>query len=280
MVFLSRCENGLINLYQRLPIMISNLSSVIQTRELLLAWTSRSIRGRYQQSALGWLWAIIQPVASVFILTIIFTRFVPIDTGDVPYAVFSYVAIVPWAFLSNSLNDMTASLVGNMGLVTKIYFPREILPFAAMLARLMDFGIAATLLLILIVVYRVPVNVGAWLFLPVVLAIQLALVSGLGLALAAANVFYRDVASLLTLGIQLWFYASPIIYPATMVPERLQPFYFLNPMAGILVAYRDILINGQMPGPYLIPSAVVSIVLFVGGYWFFKRVEFQFADIV
>ena len=260
--------------------MISNLSSVIQTRELLLAWTSRSIRGRYQQSALGWLWAIIQPVASVFILTIIFTRFVPIDTGDVPYAVFSYVAIVPWAFLSNSLNDMTASLVGNMGLVTKIYFPREILPFAAMLARLMDFGIAATLLLILIVVYRVPVNVGAWLFLPVVLAIQLALVSGLGLALAAANVFYRDVASLLTLGIQLWFYASPIIYPATMVPERLQPFYFLNPMAGILVAYRDILINGQMPGPYLMPSAVVSIVLFVGGYWFFKRVEFQFADIV
>ena len=260
--------------------MISNLSSLIQTRDLLFAWTLRTIRGRYQQSALGWLWAIIQPAASVLILTIIFTRFVPIDTGDVPYAVFSYVAVVPWAFLSSSLNDMTASLVSNMGLVTKIYFPREVLPIASMLARLMDFGIAAVLLLLLIVVYRVPVNFSAWLFLPVVLAIQMALVLGLGLALAAANIYYRDVQPLLTLGIQLWFYASPIIYPLTMVPERLQPFYFLNPMAGILAAYRDILINGQLPGVYLIPSAVISFVLFVGGYWFFKHVEFQFADIV
>ena len=260
--------------------MISNLGELFQTRELILAWTSRTIRGRYQQSALGWLWAIIQPIASVIILTIIFTRFVPIDTGDVPYAVFSYVAVVPWAFLANSLNDMTASLVSNMNLVNKIYFPREVLPIAAMLARLIDFGIAAVLLLLLIVIYRVPVNIGAWLFLPVVLAIQMTLVSGLGLAFAAANVYYRDVQSLLTLGIQLWFYASPIIYPVTMVPERLQTIYFLNPMAGILVAYRDILINGKAPGMYLIPSAVVSVILFVGGYWFFKRVEFQFADIV
>lgn len=260
--------------------MISNFGELIQTRELILAWTSRTIRGRYQQSALGWLWAIIQPVASVIILTIIFTRFVPIDTGDVPYAVFSYVAIVPWAFLSNSLDDMTASLVANMGLVKKIYFPREVLPISAMLARLIDFGIAAVLMLLLMVIYRVPISVGALIFLPLVLFIQIILVLGLGLALAAANVYYRDVGSLLALGIQLWFYASPIIYPVTMVPERLQTIYFLNPMAGILTAYRDILINGQIPGAYLIPSALISFVLFIIGYWFFKRVEFQFADIV
>lgn len=260
--------------------MNTNLNSIFQTKELLTAWTMRTLRGRYQQSALGWLWAIIQPAASVAILTIIFTRFVPIDTGDIPYPVFSYVAVVPWAFLANSLADMTASLVANMGLLTKIYFPRETLPISAMLARLMDFGIAALLLLLLIIVYRVPINLVALLALPLILMIQFVLIAGLGLALAAANVFYRDIQPLLTLGIQLWFYASPIIYPVNMVPARLQTVYFLNPMAGILVAYRDVLINGQFPGTYLIPSAIVSTLICIGGFWFFKRVEFQFADIV
>lgn len=260
--------------------MISNIGELIETRELIQAWASRTIRGRYQQSALGWLWAVIQPAVSAFILTVIFTRFVPIDTGDVPYVVFSYVAVVPWAFLSNSLNDMAASIVGNMELVKKVYFPREVLPIAAMIARLMDFGIAAILMLVLMVANRVPIDIGALVFFPLVLMIQILLIIGLGLALAAANVYYRDVSSFLGLGIQIWFYASPIIYPVMSVPERLQTIYFLNPMAGILTAYRDILINGQMPGLYLVPSALISIILFFVGYWFFKRVEFQFADIV
>ncbi len=260
--------------------MISNFDKFSQMKELLFAWTSRTIRGRYQQSVLGWLWAIIQPAASVVILTIIFTRFVPIDTGDIPYPIFSYVAVVPWALFSNSLSDMTGTLVANMGLVTKIYFPRETLPISAMLARLMDFGIAALLLFLLMVIYRVEVNWVALLALPLILGIQLILISGLGLALSAANVFYRDIQPLLALIVQLWFYASPIIYPVKTVPEHLRTLYFLNPMAGILTAYRDALINGQFPGVYLISSAAVSFVLFVFGLWFFKRVEHQFADIV
>jgi lipopolysaccharide transport system permease protein len=260
--------------------MLSLMGRVFNSRDLIAAWTSRTIRARYQQSALGWLWAIIQPAAQVAIFAIIFTLFVPVNTGGTPYVVFSYVAMAPWAFVASSLPDMANSLVANMSLVTKIYFPRQALPIAAMLARLMDFGLAASLILVLLVYFQVPVLFQAWLFLPVILGIQMMLVLGLGLALAAANVFYRDVQSLLTLVIQLWFYASPIIYPVSLVPERLRAFYFLNPMAGIIEAYRDVLVYARVPGMYLVTSAIVSLVILVVGYWFFKRVEFQIADIV
>jgi lipopolysaccharide transport system permease protein len=260
--------------------MIAEIKSVIQSKDLLFAWTGRNIRSRYQQSALGWLWAVIQPVAQTAIFTFIFTLFVPIDTGNIPYSVFSYVSMVPWAFLASSLNDMAGSIVANMSLVTKIYFRREALPIAAMLARFMDFGIAAALLVILLLIFQIPIFPLGLLLLPVILLIQIMLIVGVGLAASAANVFYRDVQSLLALGIQIWFYASPIIYPITMVPENLRPFYFLNPMAGILQAYRDILLNGKLPDTYLLTSMAVTMVVFLAGCWFFKRVEYLFADIV
>lgn len=253
---------------------------LFQSLDLLWAWTTRNIRARYQQSTLGWLWAIVQPTAQVIIFTLIFTTFVPIDTGDIPYPIFSFVAVTPWTLLSASLTDMSQTLVANMNLVTKIYFPREILPLAALFARLLDFGVALCLLVLMMLFYQVPANPAGWLFLPLILIIQLALILGLGLASAAANVFFRDVQSLLVLVLQVWFYACPIIYPASMVPVPLRPLYFLNPMAGIIEAYRDVLLNGQIPGTYLVMSAIISVLIFVIGYWFFKRVEFQIADIV
>ena len=259
---------------------VSYLKDLYLAKDLLFAWTGRNIRGRYQQSALGWLWAIIQPVAVVIMFTLIFTRIVPIDTGDTPYIIFSYVAIVPWTLLSTSLADMSGSLVANMNLIKKIYFPREAIPMAAMLARLMDAGIAAILIIVLMIIYEMPLYIPGLLFLPVILAIQLILILGLGLALSALNIFYRDVQSLLTLGIQIWFYASPIIYPVTLVPENLRTLYFLNPMAGILESYRDVLIRAKMPGIYLLPAAVIAVIVFLIGYWAFKRVEFKFADVV
>lgn len=260
--------------------MLTYANQLFHTRDLLWAWTSRNIRARYQQSLLGWFWAIMQPAAQVAIFSVVFTFFVPIDTGGIPYPVFSYVAVVPWTLLASALPDMADALVANMGLVTKIYFPREVLPLAAMLARLMDFGVAACLLAILMLIYRVPVFMPGWIFLPVILGIELMLILGLGLACAALNVFFRDVRSLLTLGLQIWFYASPIIYPVTMVPEKLRTLYFLNPMAGVIEGFRDVLLNGRVPGPYLLVSAVTAFVVFVVGYWLFKRLEFQFADIV
>ncbi|MBE2224695.1 MAG: ABC transporter permease [Anaerolineae bacterium] len=260
--------------------MLTTTQNIFQAKDLLLQWTVRNIRARYQQSALGWFWAVIQPAAQALIFTVVFTLIVPIDTGDVPYVLFAYVAIVPWTLLAMSLPDMSNSLVENMSLVTKIYFPREVLPIAAMLARLMDFGVAAILIAILMIIFKAPVFPLGWLFLPVVLGIQMLLIVGLGLALSALNVFYRDVRSLLVLGLQVWFYASPIIYPISLVPDWLLPYYYLNPMAGIITAYRDILLYQRLPGSYLAVAGVLSLAIFIFGYWFFKRVEFQFADIV
>lgn len=257
-----------------------NIVPIFQSKDLLFAWTNRTIRGRYQQSILGWLWAIVQPIASVAIFSIIFTRFVPVDTGAIPYPVFSYIAVAPWTFFSTSLQDMTISLVQNISLVTKVYFPREVLPVSAMLARLLDFAVAAVVMVVLLIIYQIPVFLPGLIFLPLILAIQILLILGIGLITSAINVFYRDVQPLLTLVTQLWFYASPIIYPVSLVPEQYRFLYFLNPMAGILEAYRAILLYQTLPGYPLLVSGIEALLILAFGYWLFKRVEFQFADIV
>jgi lipopolysaccharide transport system permease protein len=260
--------------------MIAQAQQLFKSRDLVWAWTVRTLRGRYQQSALGWLWAIVQPVATVAIFAVVFTRIVPVDTGGVPYILFSYTAVVPWTLLATSITDMAMSLVQNMNLVGKIYFPREALPIAALLARLADFGISFILLIILVILFKVPVSPVGLIYLPLILLIQIALILGLGIGAAALNVFYRDVDPLLKLVTQIWFYASPILYPISFVPEKWHWLYFLNPMAGIIAAYRDVLIYDSLPGNYLVPAAIISLILFLFGYWYFKRMEFQFADIV
>jgi lipopolysaccharide transport system permease protein len=258
----------------------SALRELTESRGLLWAWTRRIVRGRYQQSVLGGLWAIIQPAATVGIVTVVFTRFVPIETGGVPYVVFSSVAIVPWTLLSTSLTDMVNALVDNIGLVTKIYFPREILPLAAVFARLLDFGIAAAVVVLLLVYYQVPAPGSAGLYLPVILIVQVALTVGVGLAASAVNVFYRDVKHLVVLGLQLWFYASPVLYQASAVPERYRSLYVLNPMVGVLEAYRGVLVHGRPPDAGFGIAAVASACALVFGYVLFKRVESRFADVL
>lgn len=257
--------------------MIENISV---HRDLLFAWTSRIIRARYQQSVLGGLWAILQPAATVLVFTVIFTQFIPINTGDTVYILFSSVGMVPWTFFASSVSDMVTSLVDNMNLVTKVYFPREIFPLSALLARFVDFLIASAMVVILMLIFGADVNILGLLFLPLILLVQMALALGLGLIGSAINVFYRDMRHVFALGLQLWMYASPVFYPVTEVPEEYQTLYFLNPMAGILTAYRNILLDGALPDSKLLISAGAALVLLLFGYWFFKRVEFQFADVV
>jgi lipopolysaccharide transport system permease protein len=259
---------------------MKNLHDLYCQRDLLIAWTLRTIRARYQQSILGGVWAVVQPAATVAIFSIVFTRFVKIDTGGVPYVLFSFATMVPWTLFSASLSDMVNSLVDNMGLVTKIYFPREILPLAAMVARLLDFGIATGVLIILMLYYRIPLLVTGWLYFPLILTIQIVLSVGLGLFGAALNVFFRDIKHLITLGLQIWLYASPVIYPVSAVPEKYRSIYFMNPMVGVIEAYRSTLLHAAAPQASLLWSAVAALCLLATGYWFFKKVEFQFADIV
>lgn len=249
-------------------------------RDLLITWTRRTVQARYKQSVLGILWAIAQPAAQVAIFTVIFVYVIPVDTGDTPYPVFSYVAMTPWVLFSSGLTDMVTSLVANMNLVTKIYFPREILPMASLFARLLDFAIAMGLLVILLLIYDQPFHVLGWLFVPVIVVVQFLFTLGLGFFGAALNVFYRDVQHVVLLILRLWFYATPIVYPVSQVPEQFRTYYFLNPVAGLLESYRSVILFGEWPGSYFIIAIVISIVMFVAGFTFFKRTEFQFADVV
>ncbi|MBV6451611.1 MAG: hypothetical protein MHPDNHAH_02356 [Anaerolineales bacterium] len=258
----------------------SSLKNLFNYRDLLFTWTYRIIRARYQQSLLGGLWAIIVPAASTVIFSIIFTLFVPINTGGPPYIVFSYAAMVPWTLFSSSIGDMVESLTGNMNLVSKIYFPREILPVSALLARLVDTMISFSLLGVLMAYYHIEVNFLWLLFIPSLIFIQCCLSLGIGLIGSALNVFYRDIRPILTLGLQLWFYASPVIYPLNAVPESLRFLYSLNPMVSVIETYRSILLSQQVPGQMMLLSGVIAFGVLVFGYWFFKRVEFQFADVI
>jgi lipopolysaccharide transport system permease protein len=249
-------------------------------RELLAAWTGRLIRARYRQSILGVLWAILQPLGQVAILTIVFTQLVVIDTGAVPYVLFCYAGIVPWTLSSGATTEMATSLVDNMGLVTKIYFPREILPLAVLAARLLDFLIGFVVLALLIGAMGHQGPGLHWLWLLPLLATQLAAITGIGLAGAAIQVYFRDVKHLVVLALQLWFYASPVIYPVSLVPRAVQPLYFLNPMAGVIEGYRSVLLHGRPPDRLLIVSVLVALFLAFAGVRVFRRLEGEFADVI
>ena len=256
------------------------LTKLYRYRDLLWLWTMRHIRVRYKQSFLGAAWAVLQPLSLTLVFSVVFTVIVQVPTDGVPYPVFVYTALLPWTFLASSVSLAVGSIVQDMNLVTKIYFPREILPTAIVLAGLADLAIGTLILFIMLVLYSMPIGPKI-ILLPALVVIQTLLVAGLALIVSSLNVFYRDFRFLVPLGIQLWLYATPIIYPLSLVPERLQPLYMLNPMAGLIEAYRAILLTDEWPDPrYLLSAAVIAIVLLVGGYWFFKRVEGVFADII
>ena len=259
---------------------IASLRELYQYRDLLWSWTERTIRARYQQSALGGLWIVVQPMATVAILSIVFTIFLPVETGDIPYPVFSYVAMTPWLFFANSVTDMTDSIVSNMSLITKIYFPRKILPLASMFARVLDWTVSMSVVVVLMVLFKAEMYPLGWLWLPVIFVVQILLVAGLGLIVSAANVYYRDIKSLVALVFQLWFYASPIIYPVSLVPGRFRAVYELNPMVGILESYRAVLLYGSLPGRSLLVSAAQAVVVLIAGYAIFRRAERGFSDVI
>lgn len=260
--------------------MVMNLRELYQYRGMLSVWVLRDIRVRYKQSFLGAAWAILQPLSLMVIFTIVFSRLARLPTDGVPYPLFSYAALLPWTFFSNSISFGTGSLVNNLNLVTKSYFPREILPLGSIGASFVDYLIASTIFLAMLLWYGVPLT-GAILWLPLLVALQIVLTLGIVLVGAALNVFYRDIRFIVPLGIQLWLYASPVIYPITLVPERYRALYMLNPMAGLIHSYRRIFLNGEPPSwEYLGISALSALVLVLGGYWLFKRLELSFADII
>jgi lipopolysaccharide transport system permease protein len=260
--------------------MLANIQELSAHRGLLISWVIRDIKVRYKQSLMGAAWAILQPLSATLIFAVIFSHFVRVPTDGIPYPIFYYSALLPWTFFNSSITFGVSSLVSNMSLVTKIYFPREILPLSAVLASMVDFFIASLIFVGMMIFYQVPLN-ACLICIPLLLLIQVTFTVGVVLLTSAMNVFYRDVRFVVPLGLQLWMYLTPIIYPLSMVPERLRTVYMLNPMASIIDSYRRIILLGEWPSfPYLVLGGAVSIVLLIAGYGYFKRSEAVFADII
>jgi len=256
------------------------LIQLYQYRDLLLLWTVREIRVRYKQSLLGMTWAILQPLLLATVFTVVFSKLVRIDTFGVPYPIFAYAALVPWTFFTTSLSFGILSLVNNLNLVTKVYFPREILPLASIGAALLDFAVASFIFGGMLVFYQIWPGVQAiWIIL--LLPLQIALTIGVTLIGATAIVFFRDMRFVVPLLTQVWMYATPVIYPVDIVPDHLRSFYFLNPMAGIIDSYRRVLVMNQPPQlSAMLLSGSISLLLLVVGYIVFKWAEPAFADLI
>jgi lipopolysaccharide transport system permease protein len=262
--------------------MIAHVQNLFQFRELIGMWAFREIRVRYKQSLLGAAWAVMQPLAMMLMFTFVFSKIARIPTEQ-PYPIFSYTALLPWMLFATSLSFGVNSLINNMNLVTKTYFPREVLPIGVIGAALFDFLISSSIFVLLMIYYHIPVTIH-FLWIPVFLVIQIFLMLGIMFIGSALTVFYRDVRFVVPLAIQLWMYATPIIYPIELVDENLPQFrtlYALNPMVGIVESYRNVILRGVPPNVSdLGLAALVSVVLFIVGYIIFKRLEVLFNDLI
>lgn len=250
-----------------------------QYRDLLWFLTWRSVKVLYAQSAIGIGWAVIQPVASMIIFSIVFGRFAGIESDGVPYAIFSFAALVPWTYFSNALLEAANSLISQSQVITKVYFPRVILPASGVLAKLVDFSIAMTVLGALMLWFGILPTINV-VYLPLLVLMMVASAAGLGMWLTAMAIQYRDVKHALTFVVQLMMYASPVVYPTSLVPERFQTLYALNPMVGVIEGFRAALLGTRpMPWNWIAIGCLSSAVLLVSGLFYFRRQERIFADV-
>jgi len=249
-------------------------------RELLyfLAW--RDIKVRYKQTALGVAWVVIQPLFAMLVFSVFFGRLAGMPSEGVPYPVFAFCALLPWQLFAHALTESSTSLVANQNLVTKVYFPRLIIPLAPVLASLLDFLIAFAILLGMLAYYRITPTPLVW-TLPLFLLLAVTFAVGVGLWLAALNARYRDVRYTIPFLTQIWLFATPIAYPSSLVPEPWRAWYGLNPMAGVVDGFRWALLGtAGAPGGLFAVSAAVALVILVSGVHYFRRTERTFADII
>lgn len=257
-----------------------NLRELWAYRELLYFLVWRDVKVRYKQTALGVAWVVLQPLATTLIFTIVFGNLAKMPSGDLPYAVFALAGLVPWNYFAGAFARGSTSLVASAHIVSKVYFPRLVIPIASVLAGLVDLGIVLLLLFALMLVYGIAPT-PAILLLPLFLLLATATALGVSLWLSALNVQYRDVNYLTPFIAQFWLYATPVVYPSSLIPERWRALYGLNPMAGVVEGFRWALFGtGEAPGPMLLVSVLMVLALLVSGAFVFRRMEKSFADIV
>ncbi len=257
-----------------------NLRDLWVYRELVYFMTWRDLKVRYKQTLLGAAWAILQPFLTMVVFSIFFGALAGVPSDGVPYPIFSYTALIPWTLFSKALQEASRSLVNSSHMITKVYFPRMILPLASVLAGIVDFLIAFVVLLAMMVFYHVTPTANIW-TIPLFLILALVTATGVSLWLSALNVLYRDINYVLPFLTQFWMYITPIAYSSSIVPEKWRLLYAVNPMTGVVEGFRWALLgSGDAPGMTTLISSVVAVVMLVSGMFYFKRMERLFADMV
>jgi lipopolysaccharide transport system permease protein len=256
------------------------LADLWHYRELIYFLTWRDMKVRYKQTVLGAAWAIIQPFCTMVVFSIFFGRLAGIPSEGLPYPIFAYCALLPWQLFAYALTQSSNSLVANERLITKVYFPRLVIPISAVLAGLLDFLIAFVVLIGMMMYYHIRPTTAVWTVpLFVLLAVGAAL--GVGMWLSALNVQYRDVRYAIPSLTQIWLFATPVAYPSTLVPKSWRALYGLNPMAGVVEGFRWALLGkAEGPGALLAVSVTIVMLILVGGLYYFRRMEKTFADVV
>jgi lipopolysaccharide transport system permease protein len=255
------------------------LSELWAYRELLYFLIWRDVKIRYKQTVLGAAWAIIQPVMTMVVFTIFFGRLAKVPSDGLPYPVFAFTALVPWTYFASALTGGSTSVSRYQRIISKVYFPRLLIPGSAVIAPLVDFAVAFVVLLALMAWYRVTPGLPI-LWLPGLMVLAVATAASVSIWLSVLNVRYRDVQYVIPFAMQIWFFATPVAYPASLVPERWRALYGLNPMAGVIEGFRWALVGGRPPGLMTVFSAVVVFGTLAGGAVYFRRFEGTFADVI
>lgn len=259
---------------------VLDLRSLWEYRELLYFFCWRDIKVRYKQTALGATWALLQPFLTMLIFSVIFGRFAKMPSDGVPYPIFAYCGLLPWQLFAFALSETSNSLVGNSHLITKVYFPRLLVPVAGLLTGLVDFAIAFVLLILMMVYYRLPIH-STVLVIPFLLLFAIVSSLGVGLWLSALSVKYRDVRHVLPFITQFWLYATPVAYPSSLIPHKWRFLMGLNPMSGVVEGFRWALLGTARVDLRLMAVSVLSVlILLTGGLVYFDRMENTFADLV
>lgn len=257
------------------------LRELWEYRELFFFLVWRDIKVRYKQTVLGASWAVIQPFFTMVVFSLFFGHLAKVPSDGLPYPLFSYAALVPWMFFANGLSQSSNSLVGNARLISKVYFPRLIVPLSSVLSGLLDFAIAFAVLIGMMCWYGVSPSLLPLSTLPLLLLLALITSVGVGLWLSAMNVHYRDIRYAVPFLVQLWMFATPVAYPSSLLGEPWRTLYGLNPMVGVIEGFRWALLGtNTAPGPMILISAIVSVILLISGAFYFRRMERTFADVV
>ena len=257
-----------------------DLAELWRYRELavLLAW--RDVQVRYKQTALGVAWALIQPLLAMGIFALFFGNLIQVPSDGVPYALFAFVGLLPWTYFANATTNASSSLVANTNLISKVYFPRLVIPLAGVGSALVDLAIGFLVLLVLLIAFGVVPTINL-LFIPLLIVLAVLTALGVSIWLSALDVQYRDVRYAIPFLIQVWLFATPVVYPASVIPEQYRAFYGLNPMSGVVEGFRWALLGRTPPpGPLLLVSAVMVLLILVTGLFYFRRMERTFADVI